>query len=56
MISTSTTTEGVLVSPLVLRDTLKVGGVATGLWAAIPSDFAAELMIVPGVDYVCVDQ
>jgi 4-hydroxy-2-oxoheptanedioate aldolase len=44
------------VSPLVLRDTLKAGGSATGLWAAIPSDFATELMVVPGVDYVCVDQ
>ena len=27
-----------------------------GAWAAIPSGFAAELMCVPGIDYVCVDQ
>lgn len=29
---------------------------AFGGWAAIPSGFAAELMCVPGLDYVCVDQ
>jgi 4-hydroxy-2-oxoheptanedioate aldolase len=27
-----------------------------GAWAALPSGFAAELMCVAGVDYVCIDQ
>lgn len=27
-----------------------------GLWAALPCAFAAELMCVAGVDYVCIDQ
>jgi len=44
------------VPPLELRDALRAGRSATGLWAAIPSDFAVELMTVPGIDYVCVDQ
>jgi 4-hydroxy-2-oxoheptanedioate aldolase len=29
---------------------------AFGVWAALPSGFAAELMCVEGVDYVCIDQ
>jgi len=27
-----------------------------GVWAALPDAFAAELMCVGGVDYICVDQ
>jgi 4-hydroxy-2-oxoheptanedioate aldolase len=29
---------------------------AFGIWAALPTAFAAELMAEPGVDYICVDQ
>jgi 4-hydroxy-2-oxoheptanedioate aldolase len=32
------------------------GETVFGAWAALPSGFAAELMCVPGVDYVCIDQ
>jgi 4-hydroxy-2-oxoheptanedioate aldolase len=32
------------------------GDTVFGLWAALPCGFAAELMCVEGVDYVCVDQ
>jgi 4-hydroxy-2-oxoheptanedioate aldolase len=32
------------------------GETAFGVWAALPSGFAAELMCVDGVDYVCIDQ
>src|SRR5882757_2298475 len=39
-----------------LRSKWKSGGVAFGAWAALPSAFAAELMCVEGVDYVCIDQ
>lgn len=39
-----------------LRAKWKAGGVAFGAWAALPDAFAAELMCVPGVDYVCIDQ
>jgi len=27
-----------------------------GAWSAVPAAFSAELMCVPGVDYVCIDQ
>ena len=39
-----------------LRDKWASGGTAFGVWAALPDAFAAELMCVPGVDYVCIDQ
>src|SRR5262249_35305006 len=29
---------------------------ALGAWAAIDSAFSAELMCMPGVDYICIDQ
>ena len=32
------------------------GETAFGAWAALPCAFAAELMAVPGIDYICVDQ
>lgn len=32
------------------------GETVFGLWAALPCGFAAELMCVDGVDYVCIDQ
>jgi 4-hydroxy-2-oxoheptanedioate aldolase len=32
------------------------GEAVFGLWAALPCAFAAELMCVNGVDYVCIDQ
>lgn len=40
----------------VLREKWRSGGTAFGAWAALPSGFAAELMCVAGVDYVCIDQ
>jgi 4-hydroxy-2-oxoheptanedioate aldolase len=40
----------------VLREKWKAGDPAFGAWAALPSAFAAELMCVDGLDYVCVDQ
>jgi 4-hydroxy-2-oxoheptanedioate aldolase len=40
----------------VLRAKWKSGGTAFGAWAAIPSGFAAELLCVDGIDYVCIDQ
>ncbi len=39
-----------------LRKKWDAGGVALGGWATIPSGFAAELMCVDGIDYVCIDQ
>jgi 4-hydroxy-2-oxoheptanedioate aldolase len=39
-----------------LREKWARGGTAFGAWAALPDAFAAELMCVPGVDYVCIDQ
>jgi 4-hydroxy-2-oxoheptanedioate aldolase len=44
------------ISALTLRTKWSRGEVAFGAWAAIPSAFAAELMCVDGVDYVCIDQ
>jgi 4-hydroxy-2-oxoheptanedioate aldolase len=32
------------------------GETVFGMWAALPSGFAAELLCLPGVDYVCIDQ
>ena len=32
------------------------GSVAFGAWAALPDAFSAELMCVPNIDYVCIDQ
>ena len=39
-----------------LRQTWSRGGAALGAWATIPSFFSTELICVPGVDYVCIDQ
>jgi 4-hydroxy-2-oxoheptanedioate aldolase len=39
-----------------LREQWAAGNAALGLWAAVPSAFAAELMAIDGVSYVCVDQ
>ncbi len=39
-----------------LRDKLARGETVFGVWAALPDAFAAELMCVDGVDYICVDQ
>ena len=39
-----------------LRDKFAKGETAFGVWAALPDAFAAELMCVGGVDYICVDQ
>ncbi len=39
-----------------LREKFARGETAFGVWAALPDAFAAELMCVGGVDYVCVDQ
>jgi len=39
-----------------LRDKLARGESVFGVWAALPDAFAAELMCVDGVDYICVDQ
>ena len=39
-----------------LRAKWALGETVFGLWAALPSGFAAELMCVDGVDYVCIDQ
>lgn len=40
----------------VLRAKLARNETVFGLWAALPCAFAAELMCVGGVDYVCIDQ
>jgi len=37
-----------------LRDGWASGRPALGLWAAVPSAFAAEMMAVEGVSYICV--
>src|SRR6185312_4740578 len=39
-----------------LRAKLATGSPVFGVWAALPCGFAAELMCVPGVDYLCIDQ
>jgi 4-hydroxy-2-oxoheptanedioate aldolase len=39
-----------------LRKKWTAGEPAFGAWAALPCAFAAELMCVEGVDYVCIDQ
>jgi 4-hydroxy-2-oxoheptanedioate aldolase len=39
-----------------LRAKLATGSPVFGVWAALPCAFAAELMCVPGVDYICIDQ
>src|SRR5258708_3818191 len=39
-----------------LRKKWTRGGKVFGGWAALPCAFAAELMCVPGVGYVCIDQ
>ncbi len=41
---------------MTLRDLWARGKPAFGVWAALPSGFAAELVCVAGVDYVCIDQ
>lgn len=40
----------------VLRKAWSEGKPTFGAWAALPDAFAAELMCVAGVDYVCIDQ
>jgi 4-hydroxy-2-oxoheptanedioate aldolase len=40
----------------VLRAKWAAGGVAFGAWAALPDAFAAELIAVDDIDYVCIDQ
>jgi 4-hydroxy-2-oxoheptanedioate aldolase len=39
-----------------LRKRLAAGETVFGAWAALPCGFSAELLCVPGVDYVCIDQ
>lgn len=39
-----------------LRQRWKEGAAVFGAWSALPSGFAAELMVLDGMDYVCVDQ
>src|SRR6266704_1832892 len=39
-----------------LREKFARGETVFGVWAALPDAFAAELMCVDGVDYICVDQ
>lgn len=39
-----------------LRNAWKQRETVFGMWAALPSAFAAELMAAPGVGYICVDQ
>lgn len=39
-----------------LREVWEAGKTVFGLWAGVPSSFAAELLAGTGVDYVCVDQ
>lgn len=45
-----------MASALGLRERWERGEVVFGAWAALPSAFAAELMITPELGYVCVDQ
>jgi 4-hydroxy-2-oxoheptanedioate aldolase len=40
----------------ILKQKWARGETAFGGWAALPCAFGAELMCVPGVDYVCIDQ
>lgn len=41
---------------LALRERWKRGEAVFGAWSALPSAFAAELMVSPELGYVCVDQ
>jgi len=43
-------------SAKVLRQMWAKGETAFGAWSALPSAFAAELMAIPGVSYICIDQ
>lgn len=43
-------------SALALRETWKAGRPVFGVWAALACPFAVELMALPGVGYICVDQ
>lgn len=43
-------------SALKLRESWKAGKPVFGVWAALSCPFAVELMALPGVDYICVDQ
>jgi 4-hydroxy-2-oxoheptanedioate aldolase len=45
-----------MVTAAALRKIWKNGGSVFGLWAALPSPFAVELMASPDIGYVCVDQ
>ena len=45
-----------MTSAIEVREQWKNGRPVFGLWAALPSPFAVELMAAPGVGYVCVDQ
>jgi 4-hydroxy-2-oxoheptanedioate aldolase len=49
-------TSARLTTASVLRDKWQRGQTVFGIWAALPSGFAAELMCVQGVDYICIDQ
>lgn len=40
----------------VLREKWAKDETVFGVWAALPCAFSAELVCVPGVDYVCIDQ
>lgn len=45
-----------MASSFVLRERWQNGAAVFGAWSALPSAFAAELMITPELGYVCVDQ
>lgn len=45
-----------MATALTLREKLAKGSTVFGMWAGLPCGFAAELVCVNGVDYVCVDQ
>lgn len=45
-----------MASSLILREKWARGETVFGAWAALPSAFAAELMVTPELGYVCVDQ
>ncbi len=43
-------------SAMALRESFKAGKPVFGVWAALACPFAVELMALPGVGYICVDQ
>jgi 4-hydroxy-2-oxoheptanedioate aldolase len=48
--------DALLPTAAALRAAWKAGRPVFGIWAALPDGFAAELMALDGVDYICVDQ